>query len=60
MPTYMQTRKAVKELILTVGLENLKNRHINDLRAEGYNSLDIANTINYFRFSPQAAKYRKE
>lgn len=56
--TYIQTRKAVKQLILTVGIDNLKNYHKNELIDQGHDSRDIANAINYFRHSPQAAKYR--
>lgn len=56
--TYLQTRKAIKELILKVGIDGVYNYHINELVDQGHTTGNIQNAINYFRFSPQTAKYR--
>ena len=56
--SYMETRKAVKELVLRVGVDNILNLHINELLDKGYNLTDVQNSIGYFRYSPQTAKYR--
>lgn len=58
MKTYKETKEAVKQLIVTKGLNNLINQDINDLKAKDHNSTNITNAINYFKFSPQAEKYR--
>lgn len=56
--TYMETRKAIKELVLSVGLDGITGYHIIDLYNEGHNGTNIQNAINYFEFSPTTAKYR--
>lgn len=56
--TYLQTRKAVKNLIMKVGVDGVYNYHINELVSQGYNCHDIHNALNYFKYSPQAKKYR--
>lgn len=56
--TYLQTRKAVKELVLKVGVHGVYNYHINELVAQGHNSTNIQNALDYFRYSPQTEKYR--
>ena len=57
--TYLQTRKAVKNLIIEVGVDGVYNYHINELMEQGYKNHDIHNALNYFKYSPQAEKYRK-
>jgi len=56
--TYLETRKAVKNLILTVGVNGVYNYHINELVDQGHNSTNVQNALSYFRYSPQAKKYR--
>ncbi len=56
--TYLQTRKAVKELILKVGIDGVYNHHINELVDNGHNSTNVHNALNYFRYSPQTKQYR--
>ena len=56
--SYMETRKAVKELVLRVGIDNILNLHINELQEKGHNTTDLQNSMSYFRYSPQTAKYR--
>lgn len=56
--TYIQTRKAVKELILKVGVDGVYNYHINELTEQGHDSRNVHNALNYFKYSPQTAKYR--
>lgn len=55
---YPQTRKAVKALILEVGIDGIYNHHINALTEQGHDSVQIHRAIDYFRYSPQTAKYR--
>jgi hypothetical protein len=55
---YMETRKAVKELFLRVGINNITGHHANELRSHGHGTMEIQNAISYFRYSPQTAKYR--
>lgn len=59
MKIYMETRKAIKELVLTVGLNGIYNYHLNELRKQGHTGTNLQNAISYFRYSPAAAKYRK-
>jgi hypothetical protein len=56
--TYMETRKAIKELVLTVGLNGITGYHIVDLYNDGHTGTNVQNAISYFRFSPATAKYR--
>lgn len=56
--TYMETRKAIKELVLTVGLNGIYNYHLNELREQGHTGTNLQNAINYFQYSPATAKYR--
>ena len=58
MKTYKETKEAVKQLIILFGIDNLLNYDINRLVANGHNSTNIQNAIDYFRYSPQAKKYR--
>lgn len=58
--TYMETRKAIKELVLTVGLNGIYNYHLNELREQGHTGTNLQNAINYFQYSPNTAKYRMD
>ena len=58
MKTYKETKQAVKELILEVGVDGVYNYHINELGEQGHNFTNIQNALIYFRYSPQAKKYR--
>lgn len=55
---YPQTRKAVKALILEVGIDGIYNHHINALIEQGHDSVEIFKAIDYFHYSPQTARYR--
>lgn len=59
MKTYKETKQAVKELILTHGVEGVPGQYIVALYKDGHNGTNIQNAFNYFEFSPQAAKYRR-
>ena len=56
--TYMETRKAVKALVIAHGVSGITGYHIVDLMDAGHNGTNIQNAINYFQFSPTTAKYR--
>ena len=56
--TYMETRKAIKELVLTVGLNGIYNYHLNELREQGHTGTNLQNAISYFTYSTATAKYR--
>ena len=58
MKTYMETRKAIKTLVLQVGVDGIYNYHLNELVDQGHNVTNLQNAINYFKFSPTTAKYR--
>ena len=58
MKTYKETKQAVKELILEVGIENILTMHIAPLYDEGHSVANVQSAMNYFRYSPQAKKYR--
>lgn len=59
MKTYIETRNAIKELIQTVGLNNIKNYHLNFLTQGGHNVRNLENAMNYFMYSPSTKKYRQ-
>ena len=57
--TYKQTKEEIKRLILKKGLENLINADLNEIHDRtGATYHDMQNALNYFRYSPQATKYR--
>lgn len=60
MKTYIETRNAIKELIQTVGLDNIKNYQLNFLTQGGHNVRNLQNAMNYFKYSPSAKKYRQK
>ena len=58
--TNMEVRKEVKALVIRKGLENIINADLNEIQARtGAECMQIKNALNYFAYSPQAAKYRK-
>ena len=56
--TYMETRKAVKALVIAYGIEGITGYHIIDLIDDGHNGTNIQNAISYFKYSANTAKYR--
>ena len=58
MKTYKETKAAVKELVLAKEYENITNPDQTSLCEQGHNTTNIINAIDYFKYSPQAAKYR--
>lgn len=58
MKTYKETKEAVKRLVLAKGYENITNPDQTSLCEQGHNTTNIINAIDYFKYSPQAAKYR--
>lgn len=58
MKTYKETKEAYRQLVLTIGINNILGMHHNQLRADGHTSSDIYKAQSYFLCSPQAAKYR--
>lgn len=59
MKSYKETKAAITELVKTVGLDNIINYHIVELLNQGHDGTNIQNAINYYQFSPRAAKYRQ-
>ena len=58
MKTYKETKQAIKELVLTYGLDGIQGQHIIALYDAGHNDTNIQNAISYFQYSPQTTKYR--
>lgn len=58
MKTYKETKAEVKKLVIKLGLSNITNAHIVELYNSGHNGTNVQNALSYFRYSPQAAKYR--
>ena len=57
--TAIETRKEIKKLIEAKGLKNILNRDLNEIHDRtGASYTMMQNALNYFRYSPQAAKYR--
>lgn len=56
---YLETKKAVKALVIEFGLDNIMGMHCTALYEQGHNVGNVQNALNYFRYSPQAAKYRR-
>lgn len=55
----MNARKAVKAIIIAQN-GTVYNYNINNLRNIGYDGTDIQNALNYFKYSPQQAKFREQ
>ena len=58
MKGYKETKQEVKKLVLEHGIDNILNMHITPLYDSGHSVMNVQNAMNYFRYSPQAAKYR--
>lgn len=58
MKSYKETKAEIKKLVLQVGINGIYNYHLNTLAAAGHTYSNIQNAINYFKYSPKAAKYR--
>ena len=58
MKTYKETKAEIKKLVIQFGISGITGYHIVDLYNQGHNGTNIQNAINYFQFSPVAAKYR--
>lgn len=57
--TYRETKNEIKKLVIEKGLNNIYNRDLNEIHHRtGASYSDMDNALNYFRFSPQTAKYR--
>lgn len=58
--TNMEVRKEIKKLVVRKGLDNIINADLTEIRNRtGARYEQMTNVLNYFRFSPQAAKYRQ-
>ena len=58
--TNMEVRKEVRALVIRKGLKNIINADLNEIQERtGAECMQIKNALNYFAYSPQAAKYRK-
>lgn len=58
MKTYKETKSEIKKLVIANGLDNITSYDIVALLNDGHNGTNIQNAIDFFRFSPTAAKYR--
>lgn len=58
MKTYKETKQAIKNLVTAYGVDGITGQHIVDLLNAGHNGTNLQNAVNYFQFSPKAAKYR--
>lgn len=57
--TAIETRKEIKKLIEAKGLKNIINRDLTEIHDRiGASYTQMQNAMNYFRYSPQAEKYR--
>ena len=58
MKTYKETKSEIKKLVIDNGLAYITGNDIVALLNDGHNGTNIQNAINFFQFSPTAAKYR--
>lgn len=58
MKTYKETKAEIKKLVIQFGADGVTNYHLNDLVGQGHTGTNLQNAVSYFRYSPQAAKYR--
>ena len=58
MKTYKETKSEIKKLVIANGLDNITGYDSVALLNDGHNGTNIQNAIDFFRFSPTAAKYR--
>lgn len=57
--TNMEVRKEIKKLVVRKGLDNIINVDLTEIRNRtGARYDQMTSALNYFRFSPQTAKYR--
>lgn len=56
--TYLETRQLAKEIVLEKGIDNILGADCVKLYKMGCSATDVQNAFNYFRYSPQAKKYR--
>ncbi len=57
--TIYEVRKEIKALILKKGANNILNNDLTEIHERtGATYTQLQNAMNYFQFSPQAAKYR--
>ena len=57
--TAYEVRNEIKKVIESKGLSNLINADLNEIHNRtGATYTQLQNATNYFRYSPQAAKYR--
>lgn len=57
--TIYEVRKEIKALILKKGAKNILNNDLTEIHERtGATYTQLQNAMNYFQFSPQAAKYR--
>lgn len=56
---YARAKEAAKELVLKYGVNGILNMHFTEAQKKaGVSSTDLSNALDYFRYSPKAAKYR--
>ena len=54
-----EIREEIKKAVIEKGINNITNADITAaMEKTGADTIQAQNAINYFRFSPQAAKYR--
>lgn len=58
MKSYKETKAEIKKLVIQFGISGIYNYHLNALVDQGHNITNLQNAINYFQYSPKAAKYR--
>lgn len=58
MKTYKETKAEIKKLVTQFGVGGISCYHLNALVDQGHNVTNLQNAVDYFKFSPQAAKYR--
>ena len=55
--TYKETKKAVRDLIVEKGLNNITGYDIVALYERGASGTDVQNAMSYFRYSKQAKRF---
>ena len=57
--TAYEVRKEIKALVISKGLDNIIGADLNEIHDRtGATYGQMQNAISYFKYSPQAAKYR--
>lgn len=58
--TTKEVRNEIRMLVIAKGLDNILNADLNEIHDRtGATYTQMQNAMSYFRYSPQAAKYRK-